>query len=78
MKARREFEAMHEDCIAIVRGIKIKNDLINKKHGVESEAKLLLEIQKDKHFFEAELTRLKSLMTKMEENYLDPDSMRKL
>lgn len=69
---------MHDDCIAIVRGIKIKNDLINKKHGVESENKLLLEIQKDKLFFESELTRLKNLMKKMEENYLDPDSVRKL
>ena len=45
---------------------------------MESESKLLLEIQKDKHFFESEVTRLKGIMTKMEENYLDPDSMRKL
>lgn len=69
---------MHEECIGIVRGIKIKNDIINKKHGVESEAKLLQEIKKDKQFFENELTRLKTMMNRMEEDYIDPDSMRKL
>lgn len=39
---------------------------------------MLSEIHKDKTFFESELSRLKGLMNKMEENYLDPDSVRKL
>lgn len=41
MKAKKEFASMHENCISIVRGIKLKNDIINRKHGVESESKLL-------------------------------------
>jgi hypothetical protein len=51
MKARRDFEAQHDECIAIVRRIKIRNDTLNKRHGLEQTSReLIMEVEQDKQF----------------------------
>lgn len=56
MKGRKEFDQKHEECINIVRQIKLKNDSINKKHGVDGTTRELIEeVRKDKDFVVAEV-----------------------
>lgn len=57
----------------------MRNDAINKKHGVESNTReLIQEVKDDKDFVIREVDRLHDIVKEMEQRYMDPDSVRKL
>ena len=70
--------ALHEQAVLRLRTLKNYNDQLNKKIGINNDISLYYETQSELASITDSTQTIKNLIDKMEENYLDPDTSRKI
>lgn len=78
MLTKREFLAIYDETVLGIRQIKNNNDKINKSIGVLNEATLHKETEAEARVIAYLMEKVEQLIAKMEKNYLDPDTARKI
>jgi hypothetical protein len=78
MLTKREFIGLYDEAVMSIKQIKNNNDKINKSIGITNESVLFRETEAEKHMIEALARKVEDLIAKMEKNYLDPDTARKI
>lgn len=69
---------MYDEAVDLLKRYKQSNDNLNKSIGVQHQSSITLKIRADQHNHMSMIKKLDSVLQKLQQSYLDPDTARKI
>ncbi len=69
---------MYDESVDLLKKFKQSNDSLNKSIGLEQDSSIMLKIRAERSSHNIMTKKLDDILGKLEQNYLDPDTARKM